>query len=97
MAIETQYKQLLIDVIHSQIPGCQIWLFGSRARKTNKSGADVDLAIDAGRALAMREIFRIKDAISESNIPVFVDIVDIRNIDDDFLTRIKKEWIAWSL
>lgn len=96
MATETRYKQLLIDVIHSQIPGCQIWLFGSRARKTNKSGADVDLAIDAGRVLAMREIFRIKDAISESNIPVFVDIVDIRNVDDDFLNYIKKEWIAWS-
>ena len=96
MTIETQYKQLLIDTIHSQIPGCSIWLFGSRARKTNKPGADIDLAINAGRVLTMQEVFRIKDAISESNIPVFVDIVDIRNVDDDFLNHIKKEWIEWS-
>ena len=96
MAIETEYKQLLLDIIQTHIPNCRIWLFGSRARKTNKSGADIDLAIDAGRILTLQEVFRIKDAISRSNIPVFVDIVDMRNVDDDFLSHIKTEWIPWT-
>ena len=95
MAIEIQYKQLLTDIIHTYLPGCRIWLFGSRARRTNKEGADIDLAIDAGRKLTMREIFRIKETIEESSIPVFVDIVDVRNVTEDFLSQIKGDWIVW--
>ena len=96
MDLETGYRQLLVDIIHQHIPGCRIWLFGSRARKTHRQGSDFDLAIDAGRILQMREIFAIKEAIEETSIPVFVDVVDINNVSADFLDHIKKEWIVWA-
>ena len=96
MAIETQYKQLLIEIIHKHIPNCRIWLFGSRARKTHKEGADIDLAVDAGRALTLNEVSEVKEAIGESDIPLFVDLVDINNVSEDFLHNIKKEWVEWT-
>ena len=96
MDLEGRYRHVLIDLIRQKIPGCRIWLFGSRARKTHRSGSDFDLAIDAGRILQMREIFAIKEAIEETTLPVFVDIVDINNVSSDFLDHIKKEWIVWA-
>lgn len=96
MGLESEYKELLIDIINSRLSDCRIWLFGSRARKTNKPGADIDLAIDAGRILELGEIWDFKEAIGETNVPVFVDIIDIRNVDDDFLNHIKNEWIEWT-
>ncbi len=95
MAIEDKYKELLIEIIGKYLPDARIWLFGSRARRTNKPGADFDIAIDAGRVLTLLEIGDIKEAIEESSIPVFVDIVDIRNVEDDFLNQIKQDWIVW--
>jgi len=93
--METHYKSQLLSIINSQLPQCKVWLFGSRARKTHASGADVDLAIDAGRIVTWQEIFAIKEAISQSNIPVFVDIVDVGNVSEEFLKHIQKEWIEW--
>lgn len=95
MDLEDNYKKILINIINNQISGCLIWLFGSRARKTNKSGADFDIALDAGRVLTSEEIFAIKEAIEESSLPVFVDIVDIRNVSDDFLNQVIKDWVPW--
>lgn len=95
MTIEDKYKELLIEIIGKYLPDARIWLFGSRARGTNRPGADIDIAIDAGRVLTLSEIGDIKEAIEESILPVFVDIADIRNVDDDFLNQIKQDWIIW--
>ena len=95
MVLEDTYKTILMDIIDKQLPGCFIWLFGSRARKTNKPGADFDIALDAGRVLTTEEMFAIKEAIEESSLPVFVDIVDIRNVSPDFLNQISQDWILW--
>ena len=52
--MEPHYKDELLVIIKKQLPNCKIWLFGSRARGTHKSGADVDLAIDAGRRIGIK-------------------------------------------
>lgn len=96
MTIENNYKELLTNLIRTHLPSCRIWLFGSRARQTNQPGADFDLAIDAGRILNLQEIDAIKTAIGNSNIPVFVDIVDIHNVSKEFLDHIKNEWVEWT-
>jgi uncharacterized protein len=95
MSFEERYRRLLIKIIEEKYPDCHIWLFGSRARKTNKPGADIDLAIDARRALTLHEISEIEEAIEDSDLPIFVDLVDIHTVSDDFLDNIKKEWVPW--
>lgn len=96
MDIETKYKPMLIEIIQKKLPNCRIWLFGSRARKSNKPGADIDLALDAGQIIDIHKLFDIKDEIEETSMPLFVDLVDIRNVDSEFLNQIKKEWIEWT-
>lgn len=96
MSLENYYKETLVRIINGQLPGCHIWLFGSRARKTNKSGADIDLALDTGRPIPLSKLLDIQEDISRSDIPVFVDLIDINSAAADFLDQIKKDWIQWT-
>jgi predicted nucleotidyltransferase len=89
-------KTELIRLIHTYAPGCKIMLFGSRARGSHADGADFDIAIDAGSKLPHTTMLQISNAIEESNIPVRVDIIDLHNVSERFLTAIKKDLIIWA-
>lgn len=91
----THFKEKLLEIIHKHIPGCQVYLFGSRARQTHREGADIDIALDAGAKIDFRIIFKIKDEIEETTVPVFVDIVDLHSVSDAFKNEIEQEMILW--
>lgn len=82
----------LLDVLH---PGIKIYLFGSRARKTNRPTSDIDLALDVGRVLSLTEMGPMRNIIDALNIPQKVDIVDMNAIPQDLKDIILKEGIAW--
>jgi predicted nucleotidyltransferase len=89
-------KTKLIEIVHKHIPGCRIFLYGSRARGTHAQGADYDIALDAGEKIQRSTIWEIQDDIENSNIYVFVDILDINNTSPNFLTEITKDFISWN-
>lgn len=91
-----KYKKQLITIIHRHVHSCTIYLFGSRARKTNKEGADVDLALDAGKKIDLNVILTIKDEIEQTTIPVFVDVVDFQSAPKELKEEIKKDGILWT-
>ncbi len=90
------YKKELLSIIHQHLPGCTVYLFGSRARKTHRQGADIDLAIDAGKKVDLNTILSIKADIEETTIPLFVDVVDMHAISSDFKEEILKDKIIWT-
>ena len=93
--VDKKTKNKLLKVIHKHLPGCRVYLFGSRAKKTSKEGADIDLALDVGKKIDWKILGDIKDKIEETTIPVFVDVVDVNVVDNKFLEHIKTEWIEW--
>ena len=90
------YQKELLAIIHKYIPDCTVYLFGSRARKRNHVGSDIDLAIDAKQVLDIGIIGSIKEACEESTIPLFVDIVDLNAVDKSMREEILKDGIVWS-
>lgn len=95
MNLENRYKKILLDIINKKIPNCKVYLFGSRARRDHKSGSDFDLAIDAGKEILLLDILAIQNEIEETNIPVFVDIVDMQTASDQLKEEVKNEGILW--
>lgn len=93
--VAMNFKEELLEIIHKHVPDCQVYLFGSRARQTHREGADIDIALDAGVKIDFKIIFKIKDEIEETTIPVFVDIIDINSVSDSFKNEIKQEMILW--
>jgi uncharacterized protein len=94
--IDEAYKKILLKIITQEVPGCRIFLFGSRARGTHHSGSDIDVALDAGARIAISSIGRMKEAIEGSNIPFFVDIVDFHAISPEMRQEIIKDGVVWN-
>ncbi len=90
------YMIRLLKIIRKQLPHCKVYLYGSRARKSHSSGSDIDVALDTGKKLDYKIIFKIKNDIEESTLPVFVDVVDVHGISDDMKKQIQQDGILWN-
>jgi len=93
--VEEKYKKNIISIIRKHIPECKIYLFGSRAKKRSHEGSDIDIAIEAKDKIGRRIIYKIKNEIEETNIPFFVDIIDLKSADKEFKESIYKDLILW--
>ena len=82
------------DILKTVLPtGTHVFVFGSRAKWTTKRSSDLDLAIDAGRALTRNEDVCLSSEFMESDLPYKVDIVDLHNVSDSFKAIINKNKI----
>jgi uncharacterized protein len=90
-----QHKQTLLAIINHHIPHCKVYLFGSRAQGRQRSGSDIDLALDADRVIDEIIMARIKNDIEDSAVPFFVDVIDLHDVSDDFKTIASKDFIVW--
>ncbi len=72
----------------------RVWVFGSRAKWTTKDSSDLDLAIDADRALTRKESAALSDAFEESDLPYKVDVVDMHTVSDSFKAIIERNKVA---
>ena len=69
-------------------------VFGSRATGRARRYSDLDLAIDAGRRLSLDELAGLAEALSDSDLPYMVDLIDWHNIDDHWRQTITAERVA---
>ena len=95
MTVAGEYQVILDNIIRKYLPETKIVLFGSRARRTHNPGSDIDIALDNGKHISWAIMGSIKEDIEESNIPFFVDVVDMHEVSDDMLRSIKREGIEW--
>ena len=96
MALNKKYKDKLISIIHKHIPGCTIYLFGSRALDTERSGSDIDISLDAGKIIDHRKILAIQLDFDETNIPMKMDLVDLNTASQELKDDILHEGIKWT-
>lgn len=73
----------------------KLYLFGSRAKGTNRPFSDVDVCVVAEAVIPEAVLGAAKEQIQESSIPFKVDVVDIHAISDDFRSLIQSHWIEF--
>ena len=93
--MEIKYKDTIIKIIEIYLPHAKIYLFGSYARKTNKPGSDIDIALDADRRLTLEEIKNIKRLVDALPISQSIDLVDTNRVPPEMKEIILKEGIRW--
>lgn len=84
-------QQILADTLPTN---AKVWVFGSRATWKTKRSSDLDLVIDAGRALTRNENSALADAFDESDLPYKVDVVDMHNVSDTFKAIIERQMVT---
>ncbi|OGT49044.1 MAG: DNA polymerase beta subunit [Gammaproteobacteria bacterium RIFCSPHIGHO2_12_FULL_38_11] len=89
--LEKPYLKLLNSILKKHIPDYTVWIFGSRATEHIKPYSDIDLAIMTQRPLSVSTMSELTNALSESDLPYKVDLVDWSRIDDSFKKIIEKQ------
>ena len=94
-SLKQEYKDLILKAIAYHYPDAKVILFGSRARGTHRPGSDIDVAIDTGEPIKLREMSRIRVTLGNLPISLEMDIVDMHNIPNELKQIIVNEGIAW--
>jgi len=63
---------------------CKVWIFGSRASNTYQKFSDIDLLYEASEELKLNFIYKIKTELEESNLPVKVDLVNVKTLAESY-------------
>ena len=84
------------SILHDQVPECEVWAFGSRVTGRSRKFSDLDLAIRGPAHVDWRRLEALRDALSESDLPIQVDVVDWNAVSEGFRQIIlgQREWIA---
>lgn len=73
----------------------KIVLFGSRARKDNNVGSDVDIGLLPYGKFDPKKVILLKEKIENLNIPYKVEIVNFAETSEDFKREAMKEAVVW--
>lgn len=66
----------VVRILREQVPGMEVWAFGSRAKRTAKPYSDLDLALITPQPLPLSQRAAVNDAFANSDLSVRVDVVD---------------------
>jgi len=82
--LEPETLKEIERILAAQVPDCEVWAFGSRINGRSSNFSDLDLALVCNEKIDRHRMEALKDALSASNIPIMVDVVDIAAVRDSF-------------
>ena len=94
--LEDRHLDFVLSVLKRNISDvdAKFYVFGSRAKGTNKKYSDIDIAMDLnGKKLDTSILGKILIEFQDSTLPYEVDVVDLNSIDEDFRNLIKKDLV----
>lgn len=90
--LEDKYLDEIKYILFQYMPTCEVYAFGSRVTGNAQKYSDLDLVLIAKERIDWHKIEEIKDAFSESNLPMMIDVVDWYAIPLSFRKLIKKKF-----
>lgn len=91
--LRPEWLELLQCLCERHLPHAEVWAYGSRINNEAHAGSDLDLVLrdPEGKPLPLTAFLTLKEAISESNLPILVDMQDWARIPKSFQTEIEKK------
>lgn len=87
--IDKHQLDIVRQILEKQIPNKKVVAFGSRVRGDFKANSDLDLCVIDKEPLSLSDMGRLREAFSNSDLPMKVDIVEWQSINNDFQKIIK--------
>ena len=92
--IKPQDWSVVLRILQEQVPGVEVWAFGSRARRTAKPYSDLDLALITQQPLSLGKLASITEAFDNSDLPIRVDVVDWAATSETFRKIIERDKVV---
>jgi len=91
--LKSNYLRLLLDVLNTYVPEAEVWAYGSRVNGGGHDGSDLDLVVrnPSGLDQPQKQLGALREALSESNLPMLVDVLDWARIPEDFRREIERQ------
>ena len=89
--LNPRYVAMLLELIARCVPApVAVWAYGSRVNGNAHDGSDLDLVLRGPdlQALPAGVISRFREELTESNLPIFVDVHDWALLPPAFHPRI---------
>lgn len=88
--LRQEWLEIVRQLLAVHLPDAEVWAYGSRVQGTSHDGSDLDLVVRNPGNLTkpQADLFLLKDALSESNIPILVDVLDWALIPETFRQEI---------
>ncbi len=96
LLLKDRHRAMLEALVHVNLPGVEVWAYGSRANGRAHDGSDLDLAL-RGPGLAEIDPARLaafRRALRDSNIPFLVDAHDWARLPERFRREIERERVV---
>jgi predicted nucleotidyltransferase len=86
------YLDVVRRLLGSYVPAAEVWAYGSRIRGEAHDGSDLDLVVRNPGDLSrpQNELWELREAFSESEIPILVDVFDWARIPEEFRREIAR-------
>lgn len=96
LQLPPHYLEMLLELIHKYLPQTEVWAYGSRVNGDCHAASDLDLVVRNPINLTepLSDIFDLKDALVESNLPIRVDVVDWARIPEPFRLQIERGYVV---
>ena len=88
--LKPEWLETVRRILADHVPEFEALAFGSRVTDTVKEFSDLDLVIMTKEPLPIRRTARLKEAFSESDLPIKVDVVDWAATDENFRAIIQR-------
>ncbi|MDE0065667.1 MAG: nucleotidyltransferase domain-containing protein [Acidimicrobiaceae bacterium] len=94
--LRSPYRQQIEELLSRHLPGVEVWAYGSRVKGESHDTSDLDLVLRGPglQEISAERIFDLKDALTESNIPILVEVFDWSTLPDSFHREIEKRYVA---
>ncbi|MDR2769452.1 MAG: nucleotidyltransferase domain-containing protein [Puniceicoccales bacterium] len=79
----------LKKILRAYVPECRVFVFGSRVQGNAQKYSDIDLLLQGDCPLLESTLEKLRFALSNSNIPINVDVVDIHALSTQFIQNIQ--------
>ena len=79
-----KHLKTILAILNEHAPECEVWAFGSRINGSARKFSDLDLVLVGEQPIDWKRIEALKDALSESDLPIMVDVLDWHTISESF-------------
>ena len=87
-----RYLTELLMLLQAYAPDAEVWAYGSRLNSSAHATSDLDLVVrnPADPTQSQPKLWVLREALSESSIPILVDVLDWARIPDNFRMEIDR-------
>ena len=91
--VSPEEEQEISRILRQRIPRIPVLAFGSRVQGNYRPFSDLDLALEPSVSLSLGKMAELRADFSDSNLPYFVDLVDLTTVEPAFKNLILKQTI----